>query len=45
MPNVERHCNYRQTLDMFRVHCKGLLTDSAIDDIVGRTCARLFGLN
>jgi predicted TIM-barrel fold metal-dependent hydrolase len=45
MPNVERHCNYRQTLDMFRVHCRGLLSDKAIDDIVGGTCARLFGLN
>ena len=44
MPNVERFCNYRQTLDTFRVHCLGLITDADIANIVGGTTARLFGL-
>ena len=43
MPNVERFCNYRQTLDTFRVHCRGLISDVDIDNIVGGTTARLFG--
>jgi predicted TIM-barrel fold metal-dependent hydrolase len=44
MPNVERFCNYRQTLDTFRVHCRGLITDADIANIVGGTTAQLFGL-
>ena len=44
MPNVERFCNYRQTLDTFRVHCTGLISDGDIANIVGGTAARLFGL-
>ncbi|MBI3455061.1 MAG: amidohydrolase family protein [Candidatus Rokubacteria bacterium] len=45
MPNVERFCTYRQTLDAFRVHCRGLLRDEDIANIVGGTAARLFGLD
>ena len=45
MPNVERFCNYRQTLDTFRVHCRGLIGDADIANIVGGTTARLFGLD
>ena len=44
MPNVERFCNYRQTLDTFRVHCRGLIPDEDIANIIGGTAARLFGL-
>jgi predicted TIM-barrel fold metal-dependent hydrolase len=44
MPNVERFCNYRQTLDTFRVHCRGLIADTDISNIVGGTAAQLFGL-
>ncbi len=44
MPNVERFCNYRQTLDTFRVHCRGLLSDAEIDNIVGLSAARTFDL-
>ncbi len=44
MPNVERFCNYRQTLDTFRVHCRGLLADEDIANIIVGTAARLFGL-
>jgi hypothetical protein len=34
----------RQTLDTFRVHCRGLIPDGDIDNIIGRTAARLLGL-
>jgi predicted TIM-barrel fold metal-dependent hydrolase len=44
MPNVERFCNYRQTLDAFRVHCRGLIDDGDIANIIGGTAARLFGV-
>lgn len=44
MPNVERFCNYRQTLDAFRVHCRGLISDDDIANIAGGTAARLFAL-
>lgn len=44
MPNVERFCNYRQTLDTFRVHCKGIISDEDIANIIGNTTARLFNL-
>ena len=43
MPNVERFCTYRQTLEAFTVHCRGLITDQDIANIVGGTTARLFG--
>jgi predicted TIM-barrel fold metal-dependent hydrolase len=44
MPNVERFCTYRQTLETFTVHCAGLIGDADIANIVGGTAARLFGL-
>jgi predicted TIM-barrel fold metal-dependent hydrolase len=44
MPNVERHCNYRQTVDMFRVHCRDLIGPGEMRDILGGTCARLLRL-
>ena len=42
MPNVERFCNYRQTLDTFRVHHRGVIDDRDIDNITGETARRLF---
>ena len=42
MPNVERYCTYRQTLDTFRVHCQGLLSEEDLANILGGTTARLF---
>lgn len=44
MPNVERFCTYRQTLETFTTHCRGLLSDADIANIVGGTSARLLGL-
>ena len=44
MPNVERHCNYRQTLDTFRVHCKGLISDDDIANIAGGSTQALFNI-
>ena len=44
MPNVERFCNYRQTLDTFRVHCQGLIADEDIQNIIGGTARKLFNL-
>lgn len=44
MPNVERFCNYRQTLDTFRVHCQNLISDEDIQNIIGGTAKRLFNL-
>ncbi len=44
MPNVERFCTYRQTLETFRTHCKGLISDEDIANIVGGTAARLFNI-
>jgi hypothetical protein len=44
MPNVERFCTYRQTLETFTVHCRGLVAEADIVNIVGGTAARLFGL-
>ena len=42
MPNVERYCTYRQTLDTFRVHCQGLLSEEDLANILGGTTERLF---
>ena len=42
MPNVERFCNYRQTLDTFRVHCAGVIDDRDLENILGRTAADFF---
>jgi predicted TIM-barrel fold metal-dependent hydrolase len=44
MPNVERFCTYRQALEAFTVHCRSLVADGDIANIVGGTTARLFGL-
>jgi len=44
MPNVERFCTYRQTLETFTVHCEGLIGERDIANITGRTAARLLGL-
>ena len=44
MPNVERFCTYRQTLDTFRVHCKGLISSKDLDHLLGGTAARLFNI-
>jgi predicted TIM-barrel fold metal-dependent hydrolase len=44
MPNVERFCTYRQTLETFTVHGRGLLSDADIANIVGGTAERLLGL-
>jgi predicted TIM-barrel fold metal-dependent hydrolase len=42
MPNVERFCTYRQTLETFTVHCRGVLADADIANLVGGTTARFF---
>jgi hypothetical protein len=44
MPNVERFCNYRQTLDTFRVHCAGVIDDRDLENILGRTAADFFSI-
>jgi len=44
MPNVERFCTYRQTLDTFTVHADGLVGAADLRNLVGGTCARLFAL-
>ena len=44
MPNVERFCNYRQTLDSFRTHCKDVISEEDIDNIIGKTAQRLLSL-
>ena len=44
MPNVERFCNYRQTLDTFRVHGQDVISGGDIDNILGGTAQHLFGL-
>ena len=42
MPNVERHCTYRQSLDYLRNHCD-FITSDEMDKICGGNVARLFG--
>lgn len=44
MPNVERFCNYRQTVDTFRVHCAGLIGADDLNNIMGRTAADFFSI-
>ena len=44
MPNVERFCTYRQSLDLFRKHCQGVISNDDIDNITGRTATRVFAL-
>ena len=42
MPNVERHCTYRQSLDYLRLHCDFIPSDH-MARICGDNVARLFG--
>ena len=42
MPNVERHCTYRQSLDYLRLHCD-FIPPGDMDKICGGNVARLFG--
>ena len=42
MPNVERHCTYRQCLDYLRLHCD-FLTPDDVAQVCGGNVARLFG--
>lgn len=41
IPNVERHCTYKQSLDYLRLHCD-FITPSDMDRICGGNVARLF---
>jgi len=43
MPNVERFCTYRQSLDYVRRHC-AFLSASEKDAVLGGNVAELFGL-
>jgi predicted TIM-barrel fold metal-dependent hydrolase len=43
MPNVERFCTYRQSLDYVRRHC-GFFSAAEMDAVLGDTVAQLFGL-
>jgi predicted TIM-barrel fold metal-dependent hydrolase len=42
MPNVERYCNYRQTLDAYRVHLQGVLSEADIAQLLGGAIADVF---
>ena len=42
MPNVERHCTYRQSLDYFRLYCD-FIPEADMALICGDNVARLFG--
>jgi len=44
MPNVERFCTYRQSLDYLRRHC-AFLSASEKDAVLGGNVAELFGLH
>jgi len=43
MPNVERNCTYRQSLDYLRKYCD-FIPSGDLDRILGGNLARLFGL-
>ena len=43
MPNVERFCTYRQSLDYVRQYCP-FLTAREKDLILGDTCAAFYGI-
>jgi predicted TIM-barrel fold metal-dependent hydrolase len=43
MPNVERFCTYRQSLDYVRRYCDFLKADE-MDLVLGGNCARLYGI-
>ena len=42
MPNVERHCTYKQSLDYLRLHCDFIPAEDRAK-ICGGNVARLFG--
>jgi len=42
MPNVERHCTYRQSLDYLRLHCD-FIPKADMEKITGKNTAKLFG--
>ena len=44
MPNVERFCTYRQSLDYVRRHC-AFLSATEKDAVLGGNIAELFGLD
>jgi hypothetical protein len=43
MPNVERFCTYRQSVDYVRKHCT-FLSASEKDAVLGGNVVQLFGL-
>jgi predicted TIM-barrel fold metal-dependent hydrolase len=43
MPNVERFCTYRQSLDYVRRYCN-FLSSSEMDLVLGQNTARLYGI-
>ena len=42
MPNVERSCTYRQSLDYLRVHCASFISAADMDAILGGNATRLY---
>lgn len=42
MPNVERYCNYRQTLDAYRVHLQDVLSEADLAQLLGGSIADVF---
>ena len=42
MPNVERNCTYRQSLDYLRHGLAGIATPRELDAILGENVVRLF---
>jgi predicted TIM-barrel fold metal-dependent hydrolase len=44
LPNVERYCSYRQSLDYLRKHCT-FIAPSEMDLILGRNAARIYRLD
>jgi hypothetical protein len=43
MPNVERFCTYRQSVDYVRRHC-GFLSAAEKDLVLGGNIARMLGI-
>jgi hypothetical protein len=44
MPNVERFCTYRQSLDYVRRHC-GFLSPGEMEQFLGGNLARVFAIS
>lgn len=42
MPNVERSCTYRQSLDYLRVHCARFIPSADMDLILGANAMRIY---